>query len=118
MRKKFLFVLCFVCGIISSYSQEKYKAYIVSNAHLDTQWNWDVRTTINEYLKNTLLRNFYLFEHYPNYIFNFEGGIKYSWMKEYYPMEYELVKKYIREGRWHIAGRSWDANDTNIPSPE
>lgn len=118
MRKKFLFVLCFVCGIISSYSQEKYKAYIVSNAHLDTQWNWDVRTTINEYLKNTLLRNFYLFEHYPNYIFNFEGGIKYSWMKEYYPMEYELVKKYIREGRWHIAGSSWDANDTNIPSPE
>lgn len=39
-------------------------------------------------------------------------------MKEYYPMEYELVKKYIREGRWHIAGSSWDANDTNIPSPE
>ena len=72
--------------------------------HLDTQWNWDVQTTIDEYLKHTLVRNFYLFQHYPNYVFNFEGGVKYNWMKEYYPLEYELVKKYIKEGRWHILG--------------
>lgn len=59
---------------------------------MDTQWNWDVQTTIDEYLKHTLVRNFYLFQHYPNYVFNFEGGVKYNWMKEYYPLEYELVK--------------------------
>ncbi len=85
---------------------------------MDTQWNWDVQTTIDEYLKHTLVRNFYLFQHYPNYVFNFEGGVKYNWIKEYYPLEYELVKKYIKEGRWHISGSSWDANDTNVPSPE
>ena len=28
------------------------------------------------------------------------------------------MKKYIKEGRWHISGSSWDANDTNVPSPE
>lgn len=120
MRKKIvLLALLFAAsGMNPAQAQKKYKAYIVSNAHLDTQWNWDVQTTIDEYLRHTLVRNFYLFKHYPNYVFNFEGGVKYNWMKEYYPMEYELVKKHIKEGRWHVSGSSWDANDPNIPSPE
>ena len=118
-KRTILLALLFAAtGLSPLQAQKKYKAYIVSNSHLDTQWNWDVQTTIDEYLKHTLVRNFYLFQHYPNYVFNFEGGVKYNWMKEYYPLEYELVKKYIKEGRWHISGSSWDANDTNVPSPE
>lgn len=116
-KRTILLALLFAAtGLSPLQAQKKYKAYIVSNSHLDTQWNWDVQTTIDEYLKHTLVRNFYLFQHYPNYVFNFEGGVKYNWMKEYYPLEYELVKKYIKEGRWHISGSSWDANDTNVPS--
>lgn len=120
MKKRtiLLALLLAATGLSPAQAQKKYKAYIVSNAHLDTQWNWDVQTTIDEYLKHTLVRNFYLFKHYPNYVFNFEGGVKYNWIKEYYPSEYELVKKYIKEGRWHVSGSSWDANDTNMPSPE
>lgn len=26
--------------------------FFISNSHLDTQWNWDVKTTINEYVRN------------------------------------------------------------------
>lgn len=110
----FLFLLC---GI-PVHAQKKYKAYLVSNAHFDTQWSWDVQRSINEYLRNTMDQNFVLFEKYPDYIFNFEGGIKYSWMKEYYPERYNRVKEYIRQGRWHVSGSSWDATDTNLPSPE
>ena len=58
-------------------------AYIVADAHLDTQWNWDVQTTIGEYVRNTLEQNLFLLGRYHNYIFNFEGAVKYSWMKEY-----------------------------------
>lgn len=112
-----LFLITFGCQA-PGYSQGKYKVYAVANSHLDTQWNWDVQTTINVNLKNTLNRNLYLLRRFPDYIFNFEGAVKYNWMKEYYPLEYEEVKKYIREGRWHVTGSSWDANDTNIPSPE
>lgn len=115
------YVLAFFIGLgsVSAQQQDKpYKAYIVSNAHFDSQWNWDVQTSINEYIPNTLNQNLFLLEKYPNYIFNFEGGIKYSWMKEYFPHQYELIKKYIKNGRWHISGSSWDANDVNVPSPE
>lgn len=123
---RYLLLLCFFTGIgvangLAQGSKPhtgKNTVYMVSNAHLDTQWEWDVQRTIDEYLKTTLHQNFYLFEKYPSYIFNFEGAIKYKWMKEYYPSEYLRVKDYIRQGRWHISGSSLDANDTNIPSPE
>ncbi len=97
---------------------DKPKAYLVSDAHLDTQWNWDIQTTIKEYVWNTIHQNLFLLEKYPNYVFNFEGGVKYSWMKEYYPKEYEEMKKYIKSGRWHISGASWDATDALVPSVE
>ena len=44
--------------------------------------------------------------------------IKYAWMKEYYPAQYEEMKKFIESGRWHISGASWDATDTLVPSIE
>lgn len=100
------------------YISAQQKAYLVSNAHFDSQWNWDVQKSISDYIPKTLNQNLFLLGKYPDYIFNFEGGIKYYWMKEYFPHQYELMKKYIAEGRWHVTGSTWDANDTNIPSPE
>ncbi len=91
---------------------------MVSNAHFDSQWNWDVQQSISVYVRNTLTQNLYLLDKYPDYVFNFEGGIKYSWMKEYYPELYARIKPYIASGRWHVSGASWDANDPNMPSPE
>ena len=99
-------------------NEKRPTAYLVSDAHLDTQWNWDVQATIKSHIWNTMVQNFRLFEQYPDYIFNFEGAIKYAWMKEYYPAQYEQLKKYIADGRWHIAGSSWDANEVIICSPE
>ena len=97
-------------GAAAVLAQEKaeYRAYLVSNAHFDSQWNWDVQRSISEYIPKTMDRNLFLLEKYPDYIFNFEGGIKYSWMKEYFPEKYDLVKKYIRQGRWHVTGSTWE----------
>ena len=91
---------------------------MVANAHLDTQWNWDVQSTIRHHIKNTLTQNFLLFRQYPDYVFNFEGGVKYAWMKEYYPELYAELKQWVGRGRWHITGSSWDANETMVCSPE
>ena len=98
--------------------QKTTKAYMVADAHFDTQWNWDIQTSLREYLPKTMRQNLHLLDNYPDYVFNFEGAVKYQWMKEYYPMEYERVKKYILNGRWHLTGSSWDANETVICSSE
>ncbi|MBR4338925.1 MAG: discoidin domain-containing protein [Bacteroidaceae bacterium] len=113
-----LAALTFAATLTLSAQDEPRTAYMVADAHLDTQWNWDIQTTIREYIPKTIRQNLHLLRNYPDYIFNFEGAIKYSWMKEYYPTEYEEVKKYIAQGRWHLTGASWDANETVIVSPE
>ena len=92
--------------------------HVIGTAHFDTQWQWTIQTSINEYLPNTFNDNFKLFEKYPDYKFSFEGAIKYMLMKEYYPEAYQKVKEYIAAGRWNICGSSLDATDVNIPSPE
>lgn len=102
----------------SSVAAAQEKVYCVSNAHFDSQWNWTVQTSINEYIPATIYRNLWLLDNYPDYLINFEGGVKYNWMKEYYPEAFERVRDYVRKGRWHVSGASWDANDTNVPSPE
>lgn len=113
-----LFMMSGEHAVAQQADADKPKVYLVSDAHLDTQWNWDIQTTIKEYVWNTISQNLFLLKKYPNYVFNFEGGVKYSWMKEYYPKEYEELKKYIKEGRWHISGTSWDATDVLVPSIE
>ena len=92
--------------------------YVVGYAHLDTQWRWSYHTTTEDYIRNTMEQNFPLLEKYPDYIFNFTGSRRYEFMQEYYPAEFERVKKYVAEGRWYPSGSSVDENDANIPSLE
>ena len=39
-------------------------------------------------------------------------------IKEYYPADYERMKKYIAAGRWFPSGSSMEENDVNSPSAE
>ena len=76
--KMLIFFLALSSFIAPAQEPEQYKAYVVSNSHLDTQWNWDIQTTISEYIPNTVRRNLWLLENYPDYVFNFEGAVKYA----------------------------------------
>jgi len=92
--------------------------YVVAYAHLDTQWRWDYVTTIKDYLPKTMRLNFDWFEKYPHYVFNFSGANRYRMIKEYYPADYQVIKKYVAAGRWFPAGSSMEENDVNSPSAE
>ncbi|MGQ8336957.1 alpha-mannosidase [Sunxiuqinia sp. A32] len=92
--------------------------YTIGYAHLDTEWNWEFPTTINEYIKNTMEDNFKLLEKYPDYVFNFTGSRRYNMMKEYYPESYKKVCDYIKQGRWFVSGSSVDEGEVNISSSE
>ncbi len=92
--------------------------HVVATAHLDTQWRWTVRDTIRDFLPATLRENFALFEAHPGYVLSFEGAFRYRLMKEYYPHDFERLKRYAVAGRWHPAGAMLDAPDVNLASPE
>ena len=117
MNKKVIAVALALALAGGSYAQDdtakkKVEAYMVSDAHLDTQWNWDIQTTINEYVWNTISQNLFLLKKYPEYVFNFEGGVKYAWMKEYYPEQYEEMKKFIEEG--NHGGKGSEAHKATV----
>ena len=101
-----------------SQAQDEKTFFLISDTHLDTQWNWDVKTTISQYVKNTLVDNMALMAKYPSFRLNYEGAIKYMWMKEYYPQEFEQMKQYIQNGQWHVSGMSIDASDVMMSSAE
>ncbi len=124
--------LLFIAGIFSpslllaqtpsaneSYNINKDKVlYTVGYSHLDTEWNWDYRTTIDECIKNVMTENFYLLDKYPEYVFNFTGSRRYQMMKEYYPEMFGQVNEYISKGRWFVSGSSVDEGEVNISSSE
>lgn len=97
---------------------KKPKIHTMATAHLDTSWLWTIEQTVTDYIPDTLKRNFELIEKYPEYKFNFEGSYRYELIKEYYPEEYEKLKNYIKDGRWHPCGACYENGDVNIPSPE
>ena len=92
--------------------------YTIGYTHLDTQWNWDYPTTIDEYIKRTMTGNFALFEKYPDFVFNFTGSRRYAMMKEYYPNLYAKVKDYVAAGRWNVGSACVDEGEVNISSSE
>jgi alpha-mannosidase len=92
--------------------------YLVSNSHLDTQWNWTVQDTIRQLVPSTFYDNFTLFDRFPDYVFNYEGAIHYMWFKEYHADAWPRLQKYVADGRWRLAGSWINAVDPNVPSPE
>jgi alpha-mannosidase len=94
------------------------RLYVVGYPHLDTQWRWEFPQVISEFLPVTMHLNFDLIEKYPHYIFNSTGANRYRLMKEYFPADYEKLKRYVAAGRWFPAGSSWEEGDVNSPSSE
>ena len=113
-------IVAFFAGLVtvSTQAPTKKTMYVVSTAHLDSQWNWTVQDTIRDYLPKTLRTNFEFIEKYPDYVFNWEGAIHYMWMKEYYPEDWGTLKKHVAAGRWRLSGSWINAVDVNMPSPE
>ena len=58
--------------------KKKKKLFLVSNAHLDTQWNWTIQDTIRDCVKHTLEDNFTLFEKYPEYHDTFKDELMWA----------------------------------------
>ena len=112
-------LLAVTAGLATVLGQDhRITLYLVSTAHLDSQWNWTVQDSIRQFVPDTFRTNNAFIKKYPNYKFTWEGAIHYMWFKEYYPEEWAEVQKYVAENRWLLAGSWINAVDTNMPSPE
>ena len=70
--KKTLILCSLLCVFAQGlFAQKEYKAYMVSNAHFDSHWNWDVQSSIEAYCLMTLVLNCLLLERFPDYVFYF-----------------------------------------------
>ena len=92
--------------------------YAVGYTHLDSEYEWDYKSTVSDYLKNTMEENFRLLDKYPDYVFNFTGSRRYQLMREYHPELFKKLKGYIAQGRWYVAGSSVEEAEVNISSSE
>ncbi|MCK4921348.1 MAG: sulfatase-like hydrolase/transferase [Bacteroidales bacterium] len=81
MKRLFIFLLLFVYCLGSSAQMKKRQVeyditkdrvlYTVGISHLDTEWRWGYTTTIDTYLKNTMLENF---KHYGTHYWDIDGN--------------------------------------------
>jgi alpha-mannosidase len=101
-----------------SQEEQRPRLLVVATVHLDSQWRWTIQDTIRDFIPKTLRENFVLFESHPNYQLSFEGAFRYMLAREYYPEEFEEMKRWVAAGRWHPVGGMLDAPDVNIASPE
>ena len=92
--------------------------YLIPISHLDTQWRWTVRETVAQFLPQTVRDNAAAFLAYPSYKVNFDGAFRYRLLAEHHPEAFAEVKRWVAEGRWQVAGATWDALDVNLPGPE
>ncbi|WP_461865800.1 alpha-mannosidase, partial [Thermococcus sp.] len=88
------------------------KAYAFAHSHIDAAWLWRYAET-----KQKILRTFSTIERLMRrygvtYIQS--SAQYYEWLEELDKELFEKVKKYIREGKWILAGGMWVESDVQL----
>lgn len=92
-------------------------AGLVGHSHLDTAWLWTKEETKRKAAR-TVSNAVAVLERNKQYRFMFESALHLSWIKEYYPVLFDRVKKLVAEGRFEPNGGVWVECDCNLTSGE
>ena len=96
---------------------QKDTIHVVGHAHMDMNWLWTYSETMK--MCNDNLRQAVAFmDEFPDYTMLQSQASVYRFVEMVDPPLFELVKKYIREGRLELAGGMWTEGDTNLSSGE
>ncbi|MDR2234404.1 MAG: glycosyl hydrolase-related protein [Tannerella sp.] len=97
--------------------QQRDTIHVVGHAHMDMNWLWTYSETMK--MANDNLRQAVAFmDEYPDYTMLQSQGSVYKFVEMVDPPLFELVKKYVREGRLELAGGMWTEGDANLSSGE
>lgn len=57
-------------------------------------------------------------DRYPGHQFAASSAQQYQWLEQLYPLAFERVSRYVKEGRFHPVGGAWLEHDCMMPSGE
>ncbi|MDP4224348.1 MAG: glycoside hydrolase family 38 C-terminal domain-containing protein [Bacteroidota bacterium] len=126
MGKRFV-VLIFSVLLISSFSlvsgQKKKPPVlrdtiqVIGHAHMDMNWLWNYAETMQ--MCNDNLRQVVAFmQEYPDFTMIQSQASVYNFVENVDPPLFDLVKKYVKEGRLELGGGMWTEGDMNLSTGE
>lgn len=84
-------------------NDNKKTVYLISNAHIDPVWQWDVAEGIGVAL-STFRSAVCICEENEDFIFNHNEALLYKWVEEFDPLLFKRIKDLVKAGRWNIIG--------------
>jgi alpha-mannosidase len=129
MKKTFLFLtVCFMSvSLFADKPANKKEAskqaavrdtiHLIGHAHMDMNWLWTTSETM-KMCRDNLRQAVAFMDEYPDYTLLQSQAAVYNFVKEADPKLFELVKKYVKEGRFEPVGGMWTEGDTNLSSGE
>lgn len=91
--------------------------HVVGHAHMDMNWLWTYFETMK--MANDNLRQTVAFmDEFPDFTMVQSQAAVFNFVERVDPPLFELVKKYVRDGRLEPVGGMWTEGDTNLSSGE
>lgn len=91
--------------------------HVVGHAHMDMNWLWTYSETMkmcNDNLRQTVA----FMNEFPDFTMLQSQAAMYNFVEKVDPPLFELVKKYVKEGRLEPTGGMWTEGDMNMSSGE
>ena len=92
-------------------------AYLVGHAHIDMNWLWTWRETVQS-CQDTFRQAVAFMREFPDFRFSQSQPSCYQAVEATDPELFRLITEMVREGRWEILGGMLTEGDTNLSSGE
>lgn len=96
---------------------EKRDIHMIGMAHLDPIWLWTIGEGLSE-IRSTFRAALDRLDEFPEFIFTCSSAAYYEWLEVSDPETFARIQKYVKEGRWVLAGGWYIQPDVNIPCGE
>jgi alpha-mannosidase len=103
--------------LIATVQQPPAQISLLSHAHLDMAWLWEVTETW-EVADRTFQSVLALQAEYPQLTFCHTSPALYAWLEEHRPQLFAQIQAQVQTGRWEVVGGMWIEPDLNLISGE
>jgi alpha-mannosidase len=91
--------------------------YVIGHSHQDMNWLWKTDETL-KMSQDNLRQAVTFMDEFPDYVMLQSQAAVYHFVELTDPKVFNLVKKYVVEGRFEPVGGMWTEGDTNLSSGE